>query len=350
MNKYDKRIRNMKYRTLGRTGIKVSELGLGGHEYTRFLNPYHFPGKRKPEELVEQKELVSTQSQRTKLIKNAIDGGINYFDTGVVEECQSLGLALKTLGRREDVNIAAETMGPVARLESVPRARWRDTILEGIEERLKVLGTSYIDVYNVHEVSSGYSRERFEFVIDIMKEIKGQEKIRAIGVADHQPGFVAELMRKFDCFDSVMIPYNYDRQEAKQTFFPLCKSLDVGVVVMKPFCWPFYGIPFTHFCPEDIRKGPFSPSQTALKWILKSPEVSTVVPGTNTEAELEENIAAITKDDGIDEEILRKSLEIAKSPQGTGKLKELVKKEEMARTRAYIRSYAKRALDGWIEF
>jgi aryl-alcohol dehydrogenase-like predicted oxidoreductase len=183
-----------------------------------------------------------------------------------------------------------------------------------------------------------------------MKEIKGQEKIRAIGVADHQPRFVAELMRKFDCFDSEMIPYNFDRQEAKQILFPLCKALDVGVVVMKPFCWPFYGIPFTHFCPESYGKGTFSPSQIALKWILKSPEVSTVVPGTNTKAELEENIGAITKDDGIDEEILRKSLEIAKSPQGTEKLKELIKKEEIARTRAYIRGYAKRALEGWSDF
>ena len=226
----------MKYRVLGRTGFKVSEIGLGGHEYARFLSPYHFPGKRKPEEPVSDKELISTQSPRNKLIEHAINAGINFFDTGIIEECQSLGLALRILGRRDEVHIAAEMMSPVARLQSVPKAKWRDVILEGVDERLNILGTEHIDVFNVHGVAGGYSRERFEFVINVLKEAKAQGKILSIGVADHQPSFIAELMRKFDCFDSIMIPYNYHRQEAKQALFPLCKALDVGIVVMKPFC------------------------------------------------------------------------------------------------------------------
>jgi aryl-alcohol dehydrogenase-like predicted oxidoreductase len=346
----DRGIAGMKYRVLGRTGFSVSELGLGGHEYARFLNPYHFPAKRKPEELVKRQELLQTQAHRNRLIEHAIDAGVNYFDTGVIEECQSLGLALETIGRRDEVHIAAEMMGPVAGLESVPRARWRDTILEGVEERLKILGTSYIDVFNVHEVANRYSGDRFEFVLGVLGELKGQEKIRFIGVADHQPRFVAELMRKFNCFDSVMIPYNYDHQEAKQALFPLCKALGVGIVVMKPFCWPFYGIPFTHFCQEGYEPETLMPAQTALKWILKSPEVSTIVPGTNTMSELEENIAAITEDRKMDEGVLRRCLETARSPVGTEKLKELTREEEIARTRAHIRGYAKRALEGWTEF
>jgi len=340
----------MRYRFLGRTGFKVSEIGLGGHEYARFLNPYHFPGKREPEQLIEEEELVSTQAPRNKLIERAIEAGVNYFDTGVVEECQSLGLALKALGRRDKVHVAAEMMTPVARLQSIPKAKWRDTIIDGVEQRLRLLNTGYIDVYNVHIPSAGYSRERFEFVIDVLKDIKKQGKIRAIGVADHQTGFVAELMRKFDCFDSVMVPYNFHRNDAKQTLFPLCKALEVGVVVMKPFCWPYYGIPFTNFVPENYEKGVFTPAQTALKWILKSPEVSTIVPGTNTNAELEENIGVTTKDGEVDEELLRKCLKIAQSPAGKEKLKELTKKEEVARTRAYIQGYAKRALEGWLEY
>ena len=340
----------MKYRVLGRTGFKVSEIGLGGHEYERFLNPYHFPGKRKPEEPVDDKELRCTQSSRNKLIERAIDAGVNYFDTGVIEECQSLGLALRTLGRRDEVHVAAEMMGPVARLQSFPKAKWRDVMLEGVDERLNVLGTKHIDVFNVHEVSSGYSRERFEYVIDVLKEVKAQGKILSISVADHQPSFIAELMRKFDCFDSIMVPYNYQHQETKQTLFPLCKALDVGVVVMKPFCWPYYGISFTNFVPEGYEKGTFTPAQTALKWILKSPEVSTIVPGTNTMAELEENVAVAAQDNEIDEELLKKCLETAESPLGKEKLKKLTKKEEIARTRAYIRGYAKRALEGWTEF
>src|SRR3990170_8242565 len=97
----------MRYMILGRTGLKVSELGLGGHEYRRFLNLRHFPGKRKFEEKVSFEELLETQTQRNKLIKRAIDAGVNYFDTTLVEEAQSLGLALEDLGRRRDIYIAA---------------------------------------------------------------------------------------------------------------------------------------------------------------------------------------------------------------------------------------------------
>lgn len=339
----------MKYRILGRTGLKVSELGLGGHEYARFLSPYHFHGKRKPEELVEPEELSETQGPRNKLIERAINAGVNYFDTGVVEECQSLGLALKTLGRRKNVYIAAETMGPIRKLREFPKARWREVILEGVEERLRILQTDRIDVFNAHELADGYSRDRFEFLMDVLKEIRDQGKIGSIGVADHQPRFVAELIRKYDCFDSVMIPYNYHRQKAREVLFPLCKAFNIGVVVMKPFCWPYYGISFTHFCPTDLKKGPYAAAQISLKWILGSPEVSTIVSGTNTIEELEENLAAITKEEKIDERVLKKCLEIAQSPQGKEKLRELCKYEEIALARAYIRGYAKRALEGWKE-
>jgi hypothetical protein len=119
---------------------------------------------------------------------------------------------------------------------------------------------------------------------------------------------------------------------------------------MKPFCWPYYGIAFTNFCPEGYEIGDFSPAQTALRWILKSPEVSTIVPGTNTIAELEENIAAVSKEGEVDNEILKKCLEIAESPEGKEKLRILNKKGDIARTRAYIRGYAKKALEGWTDY
>lgn len=334
----------MKYRALGRTGLKVSELGLGGHEYERILSAAHFPGKRKFDEPVDFGELLETQGSRNELIKRAINAGVNYFDTGQIEEPQSLGLALESLGQRKDVYIAAEAMSPVRRLKETPKARWREVILEGVQGRLKLLRTNYIDVYNVHMPEGDYSHDRFEAVIETLKEVKDQGKIGAIGAACHQVRFLAELIRKYDCFDSVMVPYNYHLQEARENLFPLCKALGIGVVVMKPFCWPYYGISFHNFCPPDCETGGYTPNQISLRWILRSPEVSTIVPGTNTIAELEENLAALTKEGKVDEGILKQCLESALSLQGREKLRELVGHGEIARTRAYIRGYAQRAL------
>jgi aryl-alcohol dehydrogenase-like predicted oxidoreductase len=334
----------MNYRVLGRTGFKVSELGLGGHEYARFLNPVHYPGERKAEEEVSPEELSASQGPRNELIERAIDAGVNYFDTGLVEEAQSLGLALKTLGRRKDVHIAAETLWPVRRLKDIPKPKWRDAVSEWVNLRLRVLQIDHIDVFNVHMPEDNYSRERFEGIIEGLKETKDEGRISAIGAASHELRFLAELIRKYDCFDSIMIPYNYHRQEAREVLFPLCKALNVGVVIMKSFCWPYYGISFVYFCPPDLEMGGYTPSQLSLRWILSSPEVSTIAPGTNTMKELEENLATFTKEEKMDEGVLKQCLEIALSPKGKQKLRELRQDEEIARTRAYIRGYAERAL------
>jgi aryl-alcohol dehydrogenase-like predicted oxidoreductase len=262
----------MKYRVLGRTGLKVSELGLGGHEFARFLPPWHFTTNRKFEEPTPFEELEATQTPRNELIQKAIEAGVNYFDTGAVTEPQSLGLALDTLGRRKDVYVAAETMGPIRMLREIPKAQWRDALMDGVDERLRLLRMDHIDVFNAHAVAGGYSRDRFEFVITTLKEIQDQGKIGAIGVSGHHPRFIAELIRKYDCFDSVMIPYNYHLWEARDALFPLCKALNIGVVVMKPFNWPYYGLPFTHLCPPNLEDVGYTPAQTSLKWILTAPD------------------------------------------------------------------------------
>jgi len=149
-----------------------------------------------------------------------------------------------------------------------------------------------------------------------------------------------ELIRKYDCFDSVMIRYNYHLQEAREIIFPLCKALEIGVIVMKPFCWPYYGIPFMRFGPvEGEEKSPYTPAQLCLRWILRSPEVSTVVPSINAMEELEENLTALVKDDEIDEKILESYLKAAIGPEAKRKLERMLDDPAVD-----IRHYAKRAL------
>jgi len=219
--------------------LKISELGLGGHEYSRFLNPNHFPTERKKEEEVSPEELLKSQDQRNKLIEKAIDAGVNYFDTTLTEECQSLGLALRTLGQRESVHIATETLWPIRRMKESPKSKWHELVLQDVEGRLRLLQTDHVEVFNIHLPEDNYSREVFEALIEILREICDEGKIGAIGAASHNPRFLAELMRKYDCFDSVMVRYNYHLQEARDVLFPLCEALEVGVVVMKPFSWPY---------------------------------------------------------------------------------------------------------------
>jgi len=102
----------------------------------------------------------------------------------------------------------------------------------------------------------------------------------------------------------VMIRYNYHLQEARDVLFPLCKALGTGVAVMKPLCWSYYGIPFMRFGPvEGEEESPYTLAHLCLRWILRSSEISTVASSINAMEELEENLAALVKDDEIDEKI-----------------------------------------------
>jgi aryl-alcohol dehydrogenase-like predicted oxidoreductase len=324
----------MKYRILGRTKLKVSELGFGGHEYKRPL----------PTTLgrwgdIDLEEFLRKQPERNELVKRAIESGINYFDATQPEEAKSLGMALKEIGAREDVYVALMILRPLKKLASRPQNEWRSFIKKDVEEKLELLQSDYTDVLNVHLPEEGYSRERLTETINALKEMKEENIIRWLAASSHKPRFLAELIRIYDCFDSVMVRYNYHLQEARQFLFPVCKAFEVGVVVMKPIAWPYYGIPFTFFGPAQKESRLSTPVQTSLRWILKCEEVSTVVPGMNDEKELLENLEAVEKKEEIEEKTLYKYLEVAQSPEAKIKLEKILNNPSID-----IRYFANRAL------
>ncbi|MEM1580970.1 MAG: aldo/keto reductase [Candidatus Bathyarchaeia archaeon] len=326
----------MRYRLLGRTGLMVSEIGLGGHEYRRSL-----PTTLLKWGEIEMDKFMAAQPMRNEIIKRAIEVGINYFDTTFIEEVMSLGNALKSIGvDREKIHIAAMIISPFRKMSENPKSKWRDVLEDEIERILNNLNTKYIDVFNLLFPEDFYSREKFSAYMSIVKEAKEEGKVKWIGASSHEPNFLAELIRKHDCFDVVMVRYNYHLQEARDILFPLCKAMEIGVVVMKPFCWPYYGIPFMRFGPvKGEEKSPYTPAQLCLKWILKSPEVSTVVPSVNNLSELVENIASISKEEKIDEEILKEYLRIATGPEAKERLQKMTSDHDID-----IRFFAERAL------
>jgi aryl-alcohol dehydrogenase-like predicted oxidoreductase len=335
------------YRILGRTGFPISEVGIGGHEYARFFSKSLFPSERKFEEPIILDELLKSQFQRNIIITKALKEKINYFDTGFIEEAQSLGLALSTFNRRNEIYISALTVSPLRRMMNLPKAMWRDYIIDEIDNRVKHLKTNYIDIFNVHLPSDGYTRKRFVFFIQVLKELKKEGKIRSIGAADHiNLHTLAELIRKFNAFDSIMIPYNYYFQETKHVIFPLCKKLNIGVVVMKALSWPFYGLSFTNFNSAPKLESS-SLVQNHLNWILKSPEVSTIIVGINSVAELEENLNMFSNKLEVDERSLDEYLNVALSSEGKMKINQMIAENQLVHNRPDIKIHAKEALESF---
>ena len=89
----------------------------------------------------------------------------------------------------------------------------------------------------------------------------------------------------------------------------------------------------------SFEEGPFTPVQLNLRWILNSPEVTTVIPSMNSQAELEENLAAITKEGEIDEKILDRYLDAAQGRKSRETLRKM-----QSNSAVDISHYAKKAL------
>ncbi len=324
----------MKYRVLGRTGLKVSEVGMGGHEYRRPL-----PTTLGRWGELDEEAFTRTQPARNQVIQAAIAAGINFFDATQPEETKSLGQALTGLERRPEVHVAIMILTPCSKLKEAPRSAWRQTIREDIEDTLRLLQAEYADLLHLHMPERDYSPQRLTAALEAVRELQAEKRIGFIGASSHQPQFLGEVMRKYDCFDAVMIRYNYHLQEARDAIFPLAKMLEVGVIVMKPLAWPFYGLPFTRFDPGDRGDDSVTPAQHALRWILQSPEVSTVVPGMNAIEELTENVAASTIEGKTDEGVLQRHLQTAHGPKGRAILSRLTEDP-----RVDTRHFAKSAL------
>jgi len=229
-------------RVLGRTGLMVRAVGFGG-----------IPIQKLPEE------------DAIEVVKKCHEVGINFYDTAraYTTSEERMGKALEDV--RDEVFIATKTV-----------KRNREGLLDELEISLKNLRTDWIDVYQLHMISS---MEEWRHVkgpggaLEGLYEAREEGKIRYLGVTSHKPDLLSEILRE-DIFDTMMIPYNYLTPTPSRELLPLGKKLNVGTIVMKPF-----------------GGGAIGNVKTALKYVLANRNVDVVVPGMMSIDEVEGNIA-----------------------------------------------------------
>lgn len=272
----------MMYRRLGRTGLMVSEIGLGGHEYRR-------------RSLAKEGRFTVLDPDRPAIIDAALTAGVNYFDTTFTEEAQSLGAALNAVhAKREEIFISGMSIDMLRRLKDVEPSRWRRYAETEVTERLELLRTDYLDVFQVCAMDNGFSAERLEGAMDALRQLKAKGLIRHIGASSHDPGLLARIIEEQDPFDVAMTRVNYCAPP-NDALMRALRGRDVGFVAFKPFVWFEYGVPFFPVCRRIIeRRGAAvpTPAQMALRWILQWKEVAAVIPAANTRGELLENVDA----------------------------------------------------------
>ncbi|MBI4971979.1 MAG: aldo/keto reductase [Candidatus Omnitrophica bacterium] len=289
----------MNYRTLGRTGLRVSEVGfgswaIGGTSYG-----------------------TTSDAESLDALAVAFDHGVNFFDTAdIYGNGHSEELIARVFkGRRDKIVIA--TKGGWDYTTGAGKQNYDPAyIRQALEASLKRLATDVIDVYQLHNPPDDLL-DHYKPLFDMLKEEKRKGKIRFIGVSIYVPRQGFEWANTGEV-DTIQCIYNLIDQRVEKEFLPLAQEKNIGVIAREPLqCgilsgkydaavqfpkndhrrrWTHEKIAadltklklLRHAFPE-IKK---LPVQSALAFVLSHPAISSAIPGAKSPAQVLENISA----------------------------------------------------------
>ena len=302
----------MKYKTLGRTGLLVSELCLGtmtfgGHGFWRTIGQLD-------------------QEEANGLVRTALDSGINFFDTANIysngEAERILGQSFKDLGvNRADVVIATKVRG---RMGPGPNAvgLTRGHIMTAVKESLARLDTDYIDLYQIHGVDL---LTPLDETLRALDDLVSSGMVRYIGCSNVMAwqimkALILSASRNWARFETVQAHYSIATRDIEREIVPLMESENLGLMVWSPLAGGLLtgkfrrgepgpeGARRTHFDFPPIdrdhamaivdimrpiaEKHRVSVAQVALAWLLHLDYVMSVIVGARTMQQLQENIRA----------------------------------------------------------
>jgi aryl-alcohol dehydrogenase-like predicted oxidoreductase len=207
----------MRRRTLGGTGISVSEFALGTMMFGAWANSDH--------------------EESVRMIHTALDSGINFVDTADVysdgESEEILGQALK--GRREDVVLTTKfalSMGPDANQSGGSR-RW---VTRALEDSLRRLDTDYIDLYLMHRYDPATDLDE---TLSVLSDLMRSGKVRAIGSSLYSAEQIVEAQwtadrRGHERFRSEQPPYSILLRGIESAVLPTAQRYGLGVLTFGP--------------------------------------------------------------------------------------------------------------------
>jgi aryl-alcohol dehydrogenase-like predicted oxidoreductase len=280
---------------LGRTGLEVSVMGLGGGGESRL-------GLRR-----------DNDGDAVRLVRAALDRGINFIDTAEAYGTEAaIGKAIRDV-RRDTVVL------------STKKTTFTDDLIDpegvvrSLEASLEKLGTDYVDIYHLHGVRPAAYVDLRERIVPVLLRLREQGKIRFLGITEAFAVDPAHAMLERalldDLFDVVMVGFNILNQSARRTVFPLAIERRVGTLVMFAVRRAFSRRDRLHeFLAQLAARGDFPPSlvaygldfllddgyasslaDAAYRFCRYKPGVHVVLSGTGNPAHLGENMVSLSK-------------------------------------------------------
>ncbi len=309
----------MKYRTLGKTGLRISEIGFGA---------WAIGGNWGPQD---EKESIDS-------LHKALDLGVNFIDTAAgYGNGRSEKIISKVLkDRSEKIYLATKTPPADGPWPPSPYCKIEDRLSEkyirqNVEERLRNLNTDCIDILQFHTWTRAWNSNPTPLIV--LQKLKQEGKIRFAGVStpEHDQNSLIDLMRN-GYVDVVQVIYNIFEQEPAAEFLHVALEKNVGVIVRVAFdegvltgkytaknTFPLEDFRNNYFAgdrleravnrvekiKEEIKDSGFTLPQAAVKFALAHKSVGTVITGIRNIHHAEINTAISDLPDLPDELLIR---------------------------------------------
>jgi len=301
----------MQYANLGSTGLKVSRICLGTMTYGS--------SKWRP--------WVLDEDASRPLIKQALEGGINFFDTA---DMYSLGASEEVLGRavkdfgptRDKIVIATKVYYPVGD-DRNQRGLSRKHIMHAIDDSLRRLGTEYVDLYQIHRFDAETPMEE---TLEALHDVVRAGKALYLGASSMFAWQFAKMLYTADTsgwtrFVTMQNHYNLLYREEEREMMPLCLEEKIGVLPWSPLARGLlagkrraktiraqtdtygHGLYGEELGEADARviasletlahEAGVPPAQMALAWLLQKPGVIAPIIGVSKPEQLEDALAAL---------------------------------------------------------
>jgi aryl-alcohol dehydrogenase-like predicted oxidoreductase len=284
----------MKKNRLGKSGLWVSEVGLGCMS------------------------LGTEPDKAIAIIHRALDRGVNLLDTADLYDGgrneELVGQAIR--GRRDRVIIATK----VGNRHIPGREGWvwdpsKAYILAAVRESLRRLQTDYIDLYQLH---GGTIDDPIEETIDAFETLKREGLIREYGISSIRPNVVREYVKRSSIV-SIMNPVSVLDRRAEEEILPLAAANDIGIIARGPLAGGLLAdskpvdkgfldydadqiTALRHALQPLVHTGR-SLSQLAIRFTLSQPGVAATIPGASSIAQLEHNLDAAALPPLTEEEV-----------------------------------------------
>jgi aryl-alcohol dehydrogenase-like predicted oxidoreductase len=293
----------MDYRRLGRSGLKVSEICLGTMTFGNGAD----------------------QDEASRMVGAAFDAGVNFFDTansyvGGVSETM-LGEALK--GRRQNAVVASKVFNPMGGRPN-DSGMSRLHIKQQVEDSLRRLQTDYIDVYYIHHVDT---QTPLEEMLRAFDDLVRQGKILYTACSNYETWRLMESLWLSDTngwarFDAYQPQYSLVVRDIDEEIVPACQAKGLGLVAWSPLAGGYlagkykpgslkaegtrsaegWGFNSRFFAPDHAeilqtlldtaREINRSPAQTALRWVMDQPYITSAIVGARNTQQLGETLGA----------------------------------------------------------